>query len=150
MKKFRFRLQPLLLVREVEERRFRDSFLQRHREHVAATERTERAHAEREEVLEEIRQARTEPVAAWSCAQRDSGLALVEHRLVESRKELAELRGVLETARREWVEARRRLEVVKRLREHAKRAHAAENARREQEMLDELAVLRHDTRSEVA
>jgi flagellar FliJ protein len=146
MKKFQFRLQSLLLVRETTERRLREVFFAKRHASLVAEGRVREANGRREAALEEMRHDRAHSLSAWGCVQRFSGLTVIEEDIARLRTEAAERAKERDEARRDWVEARKQLKVVERLREKAQETHAQEMQKAEQAMLDELSVLRR-TRS---
>lgn len=146
MKKFQFRLHSLLLVRETAERRLREVFFAKRHASLVAEGRVRDASARREAALEQMRHDRAHSLAAWSCVQRFASLTMLEEEIAKARAEAAERAKERDEARRDWVEARKQLKIVERLREKAQETHALEMQRAEQAVLDELSVLRR-TRS---
>jgi len=76
-------------------------------------------------------------------ALRDLYLEHLADRIVEQEGVVDVLAGEEETARQEWLEARRNREVVDKLRDKALARHRADELREEQGNLDEWAVLRN-------
>lgn len=147
MKRFRFALQPVAALRAHRELRVREAFAAAAQE-LAKSERDlalvrERvAHFER--ALAAGRQGRFLPAA--------EAQALAAYRVERTAENDAErvvlaARTTLNQRRAEYLEAHRKLEVVKRLEEKARRAHRLETGREEQAEFDDFASRRVARRS---
>lgn len=142
MKKFEFRLQSLITVRGFAENRAQEAFLVAHRRHLAALDLLSKARESVGEALSHAQAERLKSVPAGECVALLNNVCRREEVLLEAGKACEEAARLEEVARGEWVDARRELKVVERLRENAKADHQRDLLRSEQETLDELAVSR--------
>lgn len=141
MKRFRFRLESVRALRALAETAARERFGAAQMRLAAAREAFRLATKRRMRLAEEINAARA---SAFRPSEQTAALAaLGTARLAEHDAARAEAGAVsvVETARGEWLAARRRLQVVQRLEERARRAHQEAADRAEQAQLDELAAL---------
>jgi flagellar export protein FliJ len=142
VKRFRFPLKPVALLRAHREAQAREAF-------AAAV----RASAQAEAALAAVRQGIAEFEAAIEAGRRERFSAAAEARALaayrrerlneaEAGRALDAARTVVQQRRADYLEARRRVEVVERLEDQARARHRAEGAREEQAGFDELAVRR--------
>jgi flagellar export protein FliJ len=139
MKKFRFTLQPVVAVRDLQEMRARDGFAAAVREVAACTQ-----------ALAQQRQRVADFVVAL-IERRRAGLPGVMHvsfmrsyvdevgreRTADSALVAAE--RVRETARQRWIEAHLQVKLVQKLRGKARERHATEVVRFDQRQMDDRA-----------
>ncbi len=142
MKKFRFPLQPVGVLRAHEELRAREQFALAVRHYVHAEERLaalRRRMADLADVLFHGRSGRflAADAAALLRVYRGECQAVIE---VE--REVIEARDAMQQRRAGYIEANRRLKTVHQLEEKARAAHRLEGRRAEQAELDELAGFR--------
>jgi flagellar export protein FliJ len=138
MKRFRFRLDQVLHVRQVQEDRARFELLSANRDaHLAAVRVDERL---------AVYAGRQMPAGPQSYADferavflLDSGAAAVGTARASHRESLA----VVDTRRAEWTDARRRVAALERLEERRRAEHAIEVQRAEDQLVDDLVVARH-------
>ncbi len=142
MKRFHFRLQPLILIRSLAEQQAREHYLNATVQLRRASERVASAEQDGELLYRHHLRAMERSVSGDEFARLRGELERAQHRLVEAQQAESEAEQHREKARLSWVEAQRALKIIERLRENALQEHRREDARLEQESLDELAVLR--------
>ncbi len=139
MKRFRFPLRPVSVLRAHREVRAREAFgaaVQRH----TATQEEFRRIGVRMRALE----AALASGRATSFNAAEAALLLVDYRREcaaesEAQRQVIAARDDMQKARLEYIEAHRQLEVVNRLEEKARETHRRDNNRTEQAEMDELA-----------
>lgn len=147
MKRFRFYLQPVAVLRAHREVRAREAF--------AASVH---AFVKSEEELARIRERVAGVEAGLSAGRRgsfsaaDEAYAIAAYRRecaaeADSERAMNAARAVMAQRRAEYLDAHRKLEVVKRLEEKARRAHRQEAGREEQAEFDDFAGRRVARRS---
>lgn len=139
MKRFRFPLQPVVVLRGHHEARAREAFGAAVQRHAAAQDEFRRLG---------VRMRALEAALASSRATRfraaDAGQLLADYGRecaaeAEAERGVAKARIEMQKARLEYIEAHRQLEIVNRLEAKAREAHRLENNRAEQADLDELS-----------
>ena len=146
MKRFRFPLRPVAVLRAHQELRAREAFGAAVHAYVAAEEQHAAAKARSAAFERELFSGRRERFSAAVEAEN-----LVAYRN-ESAAENAAERGVfaaraaMARARAAYLEAHRKVEVVRRLEDKARAAHRFESAREEQAGFDDFAARRHSVR----
>lgn len=141
MKRFRFRLESVLALRALAERAARERFGAARRRAAEALDSLQAAVRERIALAEGLAAARG---ASFRPSEQAAGLvALAQAGRAEQEagRRHAEALAAAERVREEWLAARRRLQVVERLQERARRAHREAAEKSEQALLDELASL---------
>ncbi len=139
MKRFRFPLRPVAVLRAHHELRARESF--------ASSVHT---YVQSEEALAGVRTRVAQFEASLFSGRRerfsaaDEAQALAAYRRecmaeAEAERTMVAARGQMNQKRQEYLDAHRRLEVVKRLEEKAKTRHRHEQARDEQAEFDDFA-----------
>jgi flagellar export protein FliJ len=142
MKRFRFALQPIRVLREQRERTTQQRF-------------AEAMHA-CEEAAFELQEASEALAAGWTalCEELSAGVAatrlvrtrawcsVLEHRQKERNESLNRARRAMDAAWREMMLATRDREALDRYHDKCRRAHDRETQREEQKTLDELGVRR--------
>ena len=139
MKRFRFPLRPVSVLRAHREARAREAFAAALHRHATAQDDLRRIGVRMralEAALFNDREKNFRPAEA--------ALLLADYRREcaaesESERLVIVARDAAQKARLEYLEAHRQLEVVNRLEEKAKTAHRLENNKAEQSELDELA-----------
>lgn len=147
MKRFRFPLRPVAVLRAHRELRAREAFglavhayVKSEQDLAATRERVARYEAE----LSAGRRER------FSAADEARGLAMHRHECAleaESEKAMLAARALMNQRRAEYLDAHRKLEVVKRLEDKARVTYRAETARHEQAEFDDFASRRAPRRS---
>lgn len=140
MKKFRFPLRPVGILRTHQELRAREIFAAAVHHYVQAEERLaqlRRRVAELEELLFRGRAERFLAADAATLLRVYRGECNAE---IEAERAVIEARDAMQARRRDYLEANRRLKVVNRLEEKARAAYRAETQRAEQNEIDELAA----------
>ncbi len=145
MKRFRFALKPVAILRAHREAQAREAF-------AAAVRGAQQA----ESALGEVRARIAEFEAVLHAGRRERFSAAAEARALaayrrertvegEAVRALEAARAVVHERRVEYAEAHRRVEVVERIEEKARERHQQEAAREEQAGFDELAARRFAT-----
>lgn len=131
MRNFEFRLERVLEYRRLQEGWAKDAL----REAQAALAESERA---LERILDERESALTQdPKSVEGLIDLESYVTRLEDDAEAQRNVIAILAEEVEKARQEWIEARRALQTMERLREREYQQWEAELAREEQKALDE-------------
>ena len=146
MKRFRFPLRPVAVLRAHQEMLAQEAFAAAVQTYVAAEEHLAGTRARLAQLADAMQAHRTAPFSPSEAA------AMFHAYRAECAEELREERSVSEARemmlkrRAEYFVAHRELKVVQRLEEKARASHRAEAARAEQAELDEFAGLRHARR----
>ena len=142
MKRFRFSLRPVAGLREHDEALARDSF-------AAAVRASNQAELQLAHVRRRVAQLEEALFAArrsrFSAAFEVNGLAAHRRECAaeaEAAGRFDQARAALEQRRLEYLEARRRMEVIRRLESRARLEHRLAAAREEQAELDEFSARR--------
>jgi flagellar export protein FliJ len=142
MKKFRFPLQPVGVLRTHQELRAREVFAAAVHHYVQSEERLAALRKRVAELAEILFHGRSDRFLAADAA----GLLRVYrgecNAVIEVEREVIEARDAMQERRKEYIEANRRLKTVQRLEEKARESHRLELQRAEQGELDELASFR--------
>ncbi len=139
MKRFHFPLRPVGVLRAHRELRAREIFAAAVHTYVQAEERLAAARARvagLEQVLFAGRSGRflaADAAGLYRVYRSECSAAM------ETEREVIQARDLMHRRRDEYIEANRQLKVVDRLEEKARVKHRAENARTEQNELDEFA-----------
>lgn len=147
MKRFRFPLRPVAILRAHQEMAAREAFATS----VHAFMRTDQALTAARQRLRDLEAALTSGRSQRFSATTEVR-ALVAYRRecaaeVEAEKERRTAQEAMQRRRMEYLEAHRRLEVVRRLEEKARVAHRHETMREEQAEFDDFASRRFARRS---
>ena len=142
MKKFRFPLQPVGVLRAHQELRAREIFAAAVHHYVQTEERLAALRKRVADLAEVLFHGRSNRFLAADAAAllRVYGGECNAVILVE--REVIEARAAMQQRRSEYIEANRRLQTVKKLEEKARNTHRLEGLRAEQAELDELAGFR--------
>jgi flagellar protein FliJ len=139
MKRFRFPLRAVVVLREHCELRAREAF-------GAAVHAYVRSEEELATIRGRVRQFETALSAGrcevFSAAAESQSLAGYRRECtseIEAERAMVAARAAMQQRRIEYLEAHRKLEVVNRLEEKARQAHRAAGAREEQAAFDELS-----------
>jgi flagellar FliJ protein len=141
---FRFRLERVRALRERREDLARQALAVAIAGRCGSEERLRAVDADLERARAEQRRA-TQPAAGVSAAELQARQAFVEHveaQRVAGARELQHQEGLLAARTGELGEAARDREMLERLKERHRSEHAREQARRESNVLDELATYR--------
>ncbi len=137
MKKFRFSLRSVTVVREAREALRKEVFVGALREATEAEMAVQKVIAERAALAAALTASRA---GTFSASVQVSGV-VAEQRIarteVEARSVLSKARQILEQRRVEWLAARRDLRLLERLKDRAKEKYRTELARAEQRELDD-------------
>lgn len=147
MKRFRFRLEPVRLVRELAESRARGAYVLARRSFDTACRQAEDAAIRLEAAMGRSRTERSRTMSASQHAMYLQEIADSDqaHRLALA--EMEKQRKEMQRRESDWTEARRRLKFIERLKESALLEHQTKEIRIEQEALDEIAVMRSNSQS---
>jgi flagellar FliJ protein len=142
MKKFRFPLQPVGVLRTHHELRAREIFAAAVHLYVQAEENLAALRKRANELAEVLFHGRSNRFMA-----SDAAALLRVYRgecqaVIEAERAVIEARASMQTRRQEYIEANRRLKIVQRLEEKARAKHQLAVQRAHQEELDELAGFR--------
>lgn len=142
MKKFRFPLQPVGVLRAHQELRAREVFAAAVHHYVQSEERLaglRKRVAELADVLFHGRSTRFLAAEAATLLRVYRGEC---NAVMDAEREVIEARDAMQQRRQEYIEANRRLKIVHRLEEKARERHRVDVLRTEQGELDELAGFR--------
>jgi len=142
MKKFRFPLQPVGVLRTHQELRAREVFAAAVHHYVQAEEKLAALRKRTAELADVLFHGRSGQFLA-----ADAAALLRVYRgecqaVIEVEREVIEARDAMQTRRQEYIEANRRLKIVQRLEEKARSKHTLAVQRASQDELDELAGFR--------
>ncbi len=147
MKRFRFPLRPVAVLRAHRELRAREAFAMAVHAYVQAEER----HAETRKRVAELAEAlflgRDGIYLAAEAASLFRAYRAECEEEVQAERSVIEARAAMQQRRMEYLEANRQLKVVQRLEEKARVTHRAEVNRTEQSVLDEFAGYRASRRA---
>ena len=139
MKRFRFALRPVAVLRAHRELRAREAFAAAVHAYVQAEERLAATRARVADLEQMLFAGRTSRFLAADAAALFRVYRNECQTELEAERAVIEARDALQGRRRDYIEANRQLKVVNRLEEKARALHQADNARREQNELDEFA-----------
>lgn len=142
MKKFRFPLQPVGVLRSHQELRAREVFATAVHHYVQTEERLAALRVRVADLAEVLFHGRTDRFLAADAAALFRVYRGECHAVIEVEREVIEARDAMQTRRQEYIEANRRLRTVQKLEEKARERHRLDGLRAEQGELDELAGFR--------
>ena len=142
MKKFRFPLQPVGVLRAHQELRAREVFAAAVHRYVQTEERLAALRQRVAALAEVLFHGRSDRFLA-----ADAAVLLRVYRgecnaVIETEREVIEAQDMMNARRKDYIEANRRLKTVQRLEERARERHGVEVQRTNQNELDELAGFR--------
>lgn len=143
MKRFRFPLRPVAVLRAHQEMRAKEVFAAAVHAYVAAEEHLAETRARVARLADALNEHRGAAYAAADAAAMFRAYRAECAAQMREEREVIEARDAMLRRRGEYFDAHRELQVVQRLEEKARHAHRAAAARAEQGELDELAGLRH-------
>lgn len=147
MKRFRFPLRPVAILRAHRELRAKEAFASAMQTLIASEQRLEAARERVARCGAALAAARTQtftPAEASATFRAYRAESLAE---ANAARAATEARTAMEQRRQDYLSANRDLEVVKRLETKARAAHRAEGLREEQIVLDDFAGFRAARRS---
>lgn len=142
MKKFRFPLQPVGVLRAHEELRAREVFAAAVHRYVQTEARLAALRQRVAELAEVLFHGRSGRFLAGDAAALLRVYRGECNAIIETEREVIEARAAMNTRRQEYIEANRRLKIVQKLEERARDHHRVEVRRADQHELDELAGFR--------
>ena len=142
MKRFRFPLRPVAILRAHHQARAREAFAASVHVYVAAEEQLARQRAQQlelETVMHDGRRTTFRPadeISFWSAYRRVcADVVLAERQVIEAR-------ATMEQRREQYLEAHRAVKIVEKLEQKARRVYRQELERESQIELDEMAGFR--------
>lgn len=150
MKRFRFPLRPVALLRAHREMCAREAFSAAVHSYVIAEEEHAAAKARVAAFERELFAGRRE---RFSAAIEAENLTAYRHESAaeaESERRVFAAREQMDRARAAYLEAHRKVEVVRRLEDKARTAHRVETVREEQAAFDDFAARRHFGRTRLS
>jgi flagellar FliJ protein len=142
MKKFRFPLQPVGVLRTHQELRAREVFAAAVHHYVQAEEKLAALRKRTAELADVLFHGRSGQFLAAEAAALLRVYRSECQTVIEVEVEVIKARDAMEMRRQEYIEANRRLKIVQRLEEKARAKHNLAVLRAGQEELDELAGFR--------
>ncbi len=142
MKKFRFTLQPVGLLRSHQEQRAREVFAAAVHRYVQSEEKLAALRQRTAELAEVLFHGRSGRFLAAEAAALLRVYRGECQAVMDAEREVIEAREEMNKRRTEYIEANRRLKVVTKLEEKAREKHRLAVLRAGQEELDELAGFR--------
>jgi flagellar FliJ protein len=142
MKKFRFPLQPVGMLRSHQELRAREIFAAAVHRYVQTEERLAALRQRVAELAEVLFHGRSDRFLAADAAALLRVYRGESNAVMEAEREVIEARDAMQQRRQEYIEANRRLRIIQRLEEKARERHRLDLLRGEQAELDELAGFR--------
>jgi len=146
MKRFHFPLRPVAVIRAHKELLAREAFAASVHEYVKTEERLATTRARVADLEKLLFVGRTERFAAADAAALFRVYRTECHAELETEREVIAAREVMQKKRAEYIEANRQLKIIHRLEEKARTKNRVENARVEQNELDEFAGFRASRR----
>ncbi len=146
MKRFRFPLNPVKVVRAQAKQRAQEQFAQAVHAYVESEETLASTRERVARLEQEMRAGRGAGIRAADAAFVFATYRREAAAEVESEQKMIAARAEMEKRRGEYLEAHRRLEVVNRLETKARTVYRLEASREEQVEFDELAGRRHSAR----
>lgn len=146
MKRFRFPLRPVAVLRAHREMRAREAFAASVHVYVQAEERLATTRTRVADLEEMLFAGRHERFLAADAASLYRVYRAECHAEMEAEREVIEARDAMAKRRGEYLEANRQLKVVQRLEEKARTTHRLDTLRAEQHEMDEFAGFRASRR----
>ena len=141
MKKFQFRLQAALTLRQRREEQLAVELAQARNRLLREKGQMERLASDREDLLRQSLAGRTGRVDAEELCFRERLFTVMEEQIAEQRHLVIAVEREVESKLQERVEAKKETRALEQLREQSLRAHRLEAQREEQTFLDELASI---------
>ncbi len=142
MKKFRFPLQPVGVLRAHQELRARELFAAAVHHYVQSEERLAALRKRVADLAEVLFHGRSDRFLASDAAALLRVYSGECNAVILLEREVIEARDAMQKSRSEYIEANRRLKTVQKLEEKARARHRLDSLRAEQSELDELAGFR--------
>ncbi len=142
MKKFRFPLQPVGVLRAHQELRAREVFAAAVHHYVQTEERLAALRRRVADLAEVLFHGRASQFLAAEAAALLRVYRGECNAVIDLEREVIEARDAMQQRRAEYIEANRRLKTVQKLEEKARSQHRLDRMRAEQSELDELAGFR--------
>lgn len=142
MKKFRFPLQPVGVLRAHQELRAREIFAAAVHTYVQAEESLAALRKRVADLAEVLFHGRSDRFLAADAAALMRVYRGECQAVIDAERTMIEARAAMTERRQEYIEANRRLKTVNRLEDAARERHRLERLRTEQAELDELASFR--------
>jgi len=142
MKKFRFPLRPVAVLREHQQARTREAFAAAVHDFVQAEAQLAKKRNEREDLASVMHDGRRETFRPADAASFWDSYRLVCDEEKKCEKAVLDARAAMEQSRQIYLEAHRAVKVVEQLEKKARSQHRSEAERESQKESDELAGMR--------
>lgn len=142
MSRFRFRLEPVLTLRNWEEERARSAYGQSLRQEARFVEALKAVDARVDESVAEWRREISQPCAPLVRTSRLRDLVALERERNDTAQKLISARRIREQKMKVLIDAHQRVRVLETLRNQRQQAHLTEMRRREERELDEIVSAR--------
>ena len=142
MKRFRFRLEPVLTIRNWEEERAQTAYGQALKQEMRLADELRGVDTRIEAGLAEWREHASRPGRPAEITQRWRHLLVLERERADAAAKLVSARRIREQKMKLLVEAHRRVKVLDTLRDRQNHLHHAEQRRREERELDDIVNAR--------
>ena len=139
-KKFNFRLQPLLRLREFEEDKKKKAFAEANRALAEEVERREQLANERKQMIENVREAYSTGAPFEQVLDHYKSMNQVEYTLRKGMPLLKQLEHEVERTRAELMEAKREKKVIEIVKEKRKNEYMQQLDKEEQQQIDEISM----------
>jgi flagellar FliJ protein len=140
MKRFRFPLRPVAVIRAHHESRAKDAYRSAYSELTEAEQRHARSQARLRSLADAIDSHRQGTFSPQQAAATARAYSMESQEVARDEKSAADARQAMLVAREAYIKAHRELKVVQRLEEKARASHQAACRLLEQGALDELAA----------
>jgi len=146
MKRFHFPLRPVAVIRAHKELLAREAFAASVHAYVKTEERLAETRARVGDLEKLLFAGRSERFVAADAAALFRVYRTECHAELETERSVIAAKEIMQTRRNEYIEANRQLKIIHRLEEKARDKNRIENARTEQNELDEFAGFRASRR----
>lgn len=142
MKRFRFRLEPVLTIRNWEEERAQTAYSQALKQEMRLNEELRGVETRIEASVADWRAQSTRPGHPSELTQRWRHLLVLERERTDVAGKLVSARRIRDQKMKALVDAHRRVKVLETLRERQNHAHVVDQRRREERELDDIVNAR--------
>jgi flagellar FliJ protein len=146
MKRFRFPLRPIAVIRAHRELRAKETFAAAVHAYVVAEEALAETRARAARLAQALSDHRVGAFSPVEAAETFRAYRAECEEVMRAERRAIEARDLMQRRRADYFDANRELKVVQRLEEKARAAHRLEAGRAEQAEIDEFAGLRHGRR----
>jgi flagellar FliJ protein len=146
MKRFRFPLRPIAVIRAHRELRAKEAFAAAVHAYVSAEEALAQTRARVSRLAQALSEHRGGVFSPVEAAETFRAYRAECEEVMRAERRMIEARDAMQRRRADYFDAHRELKVVQRLEEKARANHRLESSRAEQAEIDEFAGLRHGRR----